>query len=169
MDTQEKVQEFLTWDFAYSFKFKKVEAQFERLWTMKTSARESLKDWLIVSNIAPTVAENCANACSELIENCVKYTKDGSFATVFIHVINNTIIVETINGAGPEDRAALQASLQALQAASDPKEVFIEKLLHPEEGKSQLGLIKIAMETQGTFQIREDDDEYIRLILEIHT
>ena len=108
MNTQDNGQEFLTWDFAYSFKFKKAETQFERLWTMKASARESLKDWLIVSNIAPTIAENCANACSELIENCVKYTEDGSFATVFIHVLENTIIVETLNGADKQHRNALK-------------------------------------------------------------
>ena len=89
--------DFLTCDFEYIFKFKKGEEKFDKLWQMKASARESLKDWLLVTDISPQISEICANACSELIENCIKYTQDETTAVVAIHATNTVITVETIN------------------------------------------------------------------------
>ena len=55
----------LRYNFAYTFQFYKIEERFGKLWQMKTSARESLKDWLLASDISPQISGKCANACSE--------------------------------------------------------------------------------------------------------
>ncbi len=160
--------ELVIWDFVYNFKFKKIDARFDQLWAMKASARESLKRWLVVSGIPPRTAEICANACSELTENSIKYTPNGSIATVSIHVRDDEIIVETINPAEQEHIEALNQSLEALHTASDPREVFVDKLMHPIEGKSQLGLIKIVVETEGALElVKCDDDHTIHMELKI--
>ncbi len=168
MEKSDKKDELLTWDFVYSFRFKKIDEQFDQLWTMKASARESLKDWLVISDIPPRTAEICANACSELIENSIKYTPNGSIAAVSIHVRDNEIIVETINPAEQEHIEELNQSLEALHTAPDSREVFVDKLMHPIEGKSQLGLIKIVVETEGALElVKCDDDHTIHMELKI--
>ena len=140
-------------DFEYTFQFQKTEEHFDQLWQMKSSARESLKDWLLASSVTPKIAETCANACSELIENCVKYGREESVAAVAIHVTNTMIEIETVNATEPEHAAELRQSLDELNAADDLKKLFVQKLLHPMQGKSHLGLIKIVMETKGALRM----------------
>lgn len=159
-------EEPLAWDFAYSFKFRRVGERFDKLWEMKVSARESLEDWLVVSDVPPRTAEICANACSELIENSIKYAQNGSIATVLIHVLNNTITVETSNTAEKAHRDALSLCLTELDTTPDPKQLFVEKLLNPVGGESHVGLIKIVMETKGTLEcIPSEDTDMIRIRL----
>ena len=151
--------DFFTTDFEYMFQFYKINAHFDQLWQMKSSARESLKDWLVASNVSPKVAETCANACSELIENCVKYTREHTRAGVAIHVDKTHITVETCNIAEPEDCRSLRHSIAALQAANDVKQLFIEKLLKQSEGSGHLGLVKIALETKGRLELLKEQAE----------
>lgn len=157
------------WDFAYSFKFRRIEERFDKLWEMKVSARESLEDWLMVSDIPPRTAEVCANACSELIENSIKYARNDSVATVLIRVIENSITVETSNAAEKAHRDALHQALAELKTAPAPKQLFVKKLLNPLEGKSQLGLIKIVMETRGILEcLPSENEEMIRIRLRMN-
>ncbi len=166
IENHKKDKNFLAWDFAYSFKFQRIEKRFDKLWEMKVSARNSLADWLVVSDIPPRAAEICANACSELIENTIKYSRNGTIVTVMIHFLDNTIAVETCNAAEEEYVKALRQSLAALAAAPDPKQLFIERLLNPVEDESRLGLIKIVMETKGTVEcLPAEDANVIRIRL----
>ena len=154
------------YDFRYVFKFRKRKDYFEKLWNMKISARESLEDWLLLSIASPQMAEICANACSELIENCVKYGREESVAAVAIHVTNTMIEIETVNATEPEHAAELRQSLDELNAADDLKKLFVQKLLHPMQGKSHLGLIKIVMETKGALRMMphpENDIAHVAL------
>ncbi len=161
--------EFHEWDFAYGFKFRRVEERFDKLWEMKVSARESLEDWLLVSDIPPRSAEICANACSELIENSIKYARNDSVANVLIRVLKHLITIETCNIAEKTHRDMLQHSLAELKRAPDLKRLFVEKLLNPLEGKSQLGLIKIVMETRGVLEyLPSEDEEMIRIRLSMN-
>ena len=162
--------DFLKCDFEYIFKFKKGKEKFDKLWQMKASARESLNDWLLVTDISPQISEICANACSELIENCIKYTQAETTAVVAIHATNAVITVETINPTEQGHKALLKDSIDALNAASDPKQIFVEKLLHPVDKKSHLGLIKIVMETKGTLElVQEQNDAVVHVKLHMNT
>ena len=156
MDICKQDHEFFKKDFEYMFQFYKINAHFDQLWQMKSSARESLKDWLVTSNVSPKVAETCANACSELIENCVKYTQEHTRAGVVIRVDHMNITVETCNIAASEDCRGLSDSIAALQSAHDIKQLFIEKLTEQTEGCGHLGLIKIAFETGGRLELLKE-------------
>ena len=170
MDSSENTERFSQWDFEYSFKFKKSEENFAQLWKMKSSARESLKDWLSVSNISQEVSEICANACSELIENCIKYTPNDGDASVAICVTNATIRIDTVNTATSANQEILNDFIAALDRTDDVKQLFVEKLLQPFEGKSHLGLIKTVMETKGRFELvpaRKMGDVHLRLHMNV--
>ena len=157
------------YDFRYVFKFRKRKDYFEKLWNMKISARESLEDWLLLSIASPQMAEICANACSELIENCVKYGREESVAVVAIHVTNTTIVIETVNSTEREHAAELRRSLEALDATGDPKQLFVQKLLNPVQGKSHLGLIKMVMETKGALRIMPHaEDDVVHVVLRMN-
>lgn len=160
----------LTCDFEYAFKFRKTEEKFHELWRMKSSARESLKDWLLTSDVSPKMSEVCSNACSELIENCIKFSQDGSSAVVSIKVENKIITVETINSADKKDKTFLIKDIEKLNDAPDLKLLFAEKLLKPDKNRSRLGLVKIAMETGGTISlVHESDEDIVHMKLEMKT
>ncbi len=155
-------------DFEYSFKFMKAKGNFNKLWQMKSIARQSLKEWLMVADMSPKMSEICANACSELIENCIKYSKNSSIAAVSIKAKDENVVVETINTAEKVQKDTIIESIDKLNAASDPKYLFAESLLNPVEGKSQLGLMKILMETKGIIELIQEPDEevvHVKLIM----
>ena len=161
-------------DFEYIFQFQKTDEHFGQLWQMKSSARESLKDWLLASNIAPKIAETCANACSELIENCIKYAQNQTRAGVLIHVNqadaggDAEIIVETFNRTEPLHCGTLQESITTINHSNDLKMLFVQKLLNPSEGLSHLGLVKLMLETKGQIEFlpAENDIVHVRLRME---
>ncbi|MCP4353674.1 MAG: hypothetical protein GY795_50145 [Desulfobacterales bacterium] len=158
----------LEYDFEYAFKFVKKTERFDRLWDMKSIARQSLKDWLTATDISHENAEICANACSELIENCIKYSSEDSNAVVYIKVSDRSISVETINTSEEEHKNIIAEGINKLNSVSDPKKLFAERLMNPVTGKSQLGLIKILMETKGVLElVREPNRGIIRLRLEM--
>lgn len=148
-------------NFRYVFKFKKVDSKFDRLWHMKTTARESLKDWLLVTDVSPQMSEICANACSELIENCIKYSSEGSVTDVAIRVANAVITIETINSSSEQHYQELMQTLSQINSGSDLKQLFVEKLVHSAVDKSQLGLLKIALETKGVLSLVPNDNDHI--------
>jgi hypothetical protein len=145
----------------YNFRFRKTEEHFNELWEMKSSFREHLQDWLTAADVHPHISEICANACSELLENCIKYTQNHTIATVGIYITGHSILVETINKAEQEHKKTLSDFLNKLQTTSDPKQLFIDCLMHPVDGKSQLGLIKVAIETKGILELVEEEDQEI--------
>ncbi len=145
----------------YSFRFRKTEEHFNELWTMKSSFREHVQDWFTVAEVHPRISEICANACSELFGNCIKYTRSRTIATVRIYVTDRSILVETINEAEQEERDTLRELLDTLHATPDPKSLGIDDLIHPVKGKSQAGLTKIVMETKGTLELMEEEDQEV--------
>lgn len=154
--------------FSYAFTFKKVDAEFDRLWQMKSSARESLKDWLLVSGVSPKHSEICANACSELIENCIKYCREGSIANVTIRVENAIITVETFNRATSQHHQKLTGMLTQIRSSANLEQLFVETLILSTSDKSQVGLIKIAMETKGSLTlVSPQHDEILHLVLKM--
>ena len=137
-------------DFRYTFRFKKTGNNHTELWGMKSSTRESLKDWLIASRIAPEISEACANACSELMTNCIAYMPENSAAVMSITVNGSSIIVETANRADTSRRESVAESIKKLHGNQSAREIFAEKLLNPAtDGRCHLGFAKIALETRG--------------------
>ena len=155
-------------DVGYRLKFRNAKERFHELWGMKAHVRENVKDWLVASNVQSRISEICATACSELLENCIKYTSNGAVAVVSVHLSDQTIIVETINPAHGDHIALLHESLDTLQAALEPKQLFVKHLLNPIAGKSRLGLIRIVLETRGTLElVQEKEKEIVHLKLHV--
>jgi hypothetical protein len=155
-------------EFAYSFKFRKTDTNFNDLWAMKSSARESLRDWMIAWTCGPKTAENCANACSELIENCIKFSLVDTVSTVSIRIRERSIEVETRNRSDRDNLCMVTGMIEKLGEIDDLRSYFARTLLSPNRGKSQLGILKIVMETRGTLQIvPAKDPDLVQIRLEI--
>lgn len=138
-------------DFSYSFQFKKQSDNFEKLWRMKSSARVSLREWLITIPYDQEKANIIANACSELIENCIKYSVTNTYSCVDIYVIKRNIYIETLNYADIAQITNLQNSIKSIKIHyGNLTHLYIKNLENAAHSAlSQLGLIKIIMETQG--------------------
>ncbi len=124
---------------------------------MKSLARESLKGWLTANNVNPDLAENTANSCSELIENTIKYSVENETISVLIALNKPDILIETINVSDEEQKEKLLRYYDNLQSSSkNLSDLFLEKLQHCTTlVKSQLGLIKIILETGGKVELLE--------------
>jgi len=142
-------------DFSYFFQFKKLDDNFDKLWRMKSSARDTLKEWLLTIPYDAETSSTIANACSELIENCIKYSSNNTSSLVEIFVYKEYIFIETSNYS---DKAQIQEFKRCLQGIHENKgnlpRLYIKKLENSQySGFSQLGLIKILMETHGEFKL----------------
>lgn len=158
-------------DFEYFFKFLKSHNNFEELWRIKSLARETIKEWLIATRISIKTAENCANACSELIENGIKYSKYDTETFVSINIQNNKVSVKTINNTTNEkQKKEVMEYIDYLNENYNKlNDLYINRLKeHYQSGHNKLGLIKILMETKGRINYikqKDDDNKIIRIAL----
>lgn len=150
-------------DFHYYFKFKKKIDNFDDLWRMKKTGRLALREWMITFPYEQELANVIANACSELIENCIKYSVVNTAAQVEIFAIRENVYVETINIADEAQILKIKETLKLIEANMDDLvDLYLKKIKKAQDtGKSQLGLIKIIMETQGRLSIIEEAEKGI--------
>jgi hypothetical protein len=148
--------------FEYYFRFKKTGGNFDKLWRMKGSARQSLREWLLAIHTMPKMAEVIANSAGELIENCIKYSDMNTFSFVSIRVDGNVVKMETGNKADPElTKSILQLIDQVRMKKQTLAEIYVEKIKEClTTGKSQLGLIKILLETNGALELLPEEDQH---------
>ncbi len=157
-------------DFEYFFRFKRTENNFTELWRMKSAARESLKEWLLSMHVNPLISEAVSNASSELIENCIKYSVLDAYSFVLINVFERNIFIETVNKAGQEQISGIKEILNYITGSNKTiNDVYIERIRQScMVGKSQLGLVKIILETKGNIMIiDEKDNDIIHLRIKI--
>ncbi len=64
---------------------------------MKSLTRKSVREWLLIQDIDYVMSDNIANACSELIENCIKYSIENEESYEIIKIQKHRVIVETFN------------------------------------------------------------------------
>lgn len=150
-------------DFEYFFRFQKHSDNFETLWRMKSSARESLREWLSAINTSPKSAEVISSASSELIENCIKYSEPETFSFVLIKVHKNTIDIETMNRATKEQKSEVDNFMESIYTSDlTPTELYINKMIESiKSPKSQLGILRIMMETEGEVLMIDNNDESV--------
>lgn len=163
-------------DFEYFIKFKKEidEKNFDELWQMKLLVRESVREWLIASNIRLNIAENSANACSELVENAIKYSKPDSLIFVSINIIDKKIHIEIFNETLQENKIRLIKTLDRINNyENDLSELYMKRMEESfETDDSQLGLIQIKMETQAQMKLMDsdnpDEEVYFSVIIDLN-
>ncbi len=158
-------------EFEYFFKFKKLSPNFDKLWKMKSLARESLKGWLVASEVNPSIAEDTANACSELIENCIKFSKEQEEAQVLITINKPVITIETINKSEASQKQKFIGFINEISNSSQQiTEIYLERVKKSVlSGESQLGIVKIIMETKGDVKVLDHkDDDAVHLAVTIN-
>lgn len=152
-------------DFEYFIKFVKTDDNFNELWRMKLLARDSLKEWLIASHVNIKHAEDIANACAELIENSIKYSKEDQEAYVSINIGDHVVVIETYNMCDPHMKDDLHTFVDDLteeRKSKDISEIYLERMnLSFTTGESKLGLIKILMETDAKIEVVETGEKDI--------
>jgi hypothetical protein len=79
-------------------------------------------------------------------------------AAVAIHVQETEILVETLNTSSDSNAATVRQAISDLADAGDLKQMFVDRLLNSTASSGQLGLIKIAMETNGTLSLVPHQD-----------
>ncbi len=150
-------------EFEYFFRFTKLADNFEKLWRMKSLARESLREWLVANDVEQTISENTANACSELIENSIKYGLQDEESLVLIGIKKPLITIETLNKSTVEQKNLLGDFInEVTHSEKKIAELYLEKVQKAIlSNESQLGLVKIMMETEGTVELVAHDEENI--------
>jgi anti-sigma regulatory factor (Ser/Thr protein kinase) len=127
--------------------------------------------WLFTNDILlqlikdRTKAELISMSISELLENSVKYSQKqfkDPYPVVKIKLTvrkdKKKIFLEVENYADPDHIEILKQELKTIQS-SGSREVFIKKLREAairDDGKSQLGLIRIIYEAKGTVTMTQD-------------
>lgn len=162
-------QEILNYnDFEYFFRFVKDAHNFKQLWKMKSTARYALKDWLITVNKNPIVSETLSNACSELIENAIKYSLEDTYTFIFSHQSKNMIHIDTINMCTKEQKLYAMNFLDELVAnQGNLEQIYVQKIMDVENSnKGQFGLLKILMETKGNIVLLDDEPNVFHIRLE---
>lgn len=143
-------------EFEYAFKFIRTTSNHESLWKMKTAARESLRQWLTAINAADETRINAvSNAVSELVENAIKYSIINSESFVSIQVNAFNIVISTINRTEPSNVKKIKEIVDKINRINDINTLFLEQIQNiSQQGTgSQLGLIKIRMETGGLIEL----------------
>lgn len=127
--------------------------------------------WLFANDILlqlirdRTRAELISMSISELLENSVKYSQKqfkDPYPVIKIKLAvrkdKNKIFLEVENYADPDHIEILKQELKSIQGA-ESREVFIQKLREAairDDGKSQLGLIRIIYEAKGQVTMTQD-------------
>ncbi len=160
-------------DFEYYFRFKKLSMNFEELWRMKSAARESLREWLVAVHTGHKTAEVIANSASELIENCIKYSIMDTFSSVYIGVAGDCVNIETVNSAALNEINTLKDFIDIISRKKNSlSDLFLKKITDSVSNtSSQIGLIKIIMESHGAIRLidNENDASLVHLLVEMKT
>lgn len=154
----------------YSFKFVNSKKKFEDLWRMKSSAREAVREWLVISLRDLYKVDVISNSCAELIENCIKYSDEGSVCGVNIELFQNNLIIDTENVASLEHISKLKEQISILNKPNIVlEELYLEKIKrYMSTQESGLGFYKILMETRGHLELNCNDRVVqIKLIVEL--
>lgn len=146
-------------DFNISYNFLKNNDDFEYLWRMKSIARTSLSEWLFSFKLDDNMVRVSADATSELIENCIKYSLDSTLVYVSVSVSLNEVKIATRNHAESHDIETIFQFVEKINSQRENlNELYIASIIESvSKEKSQLGLIKIMLESDGFIEVNEKD------------
>lgn len=157
----------------YYFTFKKEDDNFKKLWQLKSAIRESIKEWLFTGLDNLDLTDTIANACSELIENCIKYSLNDTISALYIRLTDTMIVIETLNLCLPEDKAYVTNFITDVNSGKIiPGELYVDRLVtssHKE--KSMLGLLTILLEINGKLEYVDtpghDEALHVKVLIDI--
>ncbi|MDJ0763941.1 MAG: hypothetical protein QNJ97_13250 [Myxococcota bacterium] len=132
--------------------------EFSSGWCVLKELREKLQSQL--SETSEDVSDAVIMASSELVENAIKYG-DSNF-TYRLKIQDEGIEIEVINNkADGSNIVRLRDHIDKIRKSENPFDLYTERLLelmnNPQNGPTQLGLIRIAYEGRFDLSCREED------------
>lgn len=132
-------------------------------WESVSIIRNFTTDMLSTGILDTNDAKKVSTACSELIENVVKYSAAGGAAIDMKKDLGNGVIFITIkNIADAHNLASFESVFQTV-VNGEPKEVYKNMMLRSfsDPDTSQLGLARIRYECQGeiSYNISNDSND----------
>jgi hypothetical protein len=127
-----------------------IELKFGPRWKYIAVVRSFIQNFLAVSLVDTTKADQIAMAASELLENAVKYAAGEDIQIeVNFYSDHEKIHIAVTNGATPEAIEGLKAVYDKI-SQGDPLDAYMSQMREAavrKDGKSQLGLARIRYET----------------------
>ena len=138
-----------------------IELKFGPRWKYIAAARAFIQNFLAIGFADDLRADKIAMAASELLENAVKYAAgEETRVSVKLHSKSGEVDISVSNKASPEAIAGLKKIWNSVMSG-DPLEAYIRMMREAatrQDGKSQLGLVRIRSETGGTMTLRTEGD-----------
>lgn len=146
-----------------------IELKFGPHWNYIAAARGFLQNFLAISKSNQEFADKMAMAASELLENAVKYSKD-SETHMFVAVNKKTGKVKvTVSNQSDEEQCDELKQIYKKIMQKTPLEAYVDQMKEAavrEDGKSQLGLVRIRYEVGADITVNINEDNYVSIILE---
>jgi hypothetical protein len=138
-----------------------IELRFGPRWKYISVVRAFIQSFLVVGFLDNARADKIAMAASELLENAVKYaTGEETSISVAISALDDTVDISVSNRASPEAIAALKSKWETVMSG-DPLDAYVQMMRDAamrNDGKSQLGLVRIRYEIGGEMDLDVKDD-----------
>jgi hypothetical protein len=129
-----------------------IELKFGPRWKYIAVVRAFIQNFLAVSFADDSRADKIAMAASELLENAVKYAVgEETRVKVGLSTQNGDVDISVSNKASPEAIAGLKTVWDTVMSG-DPLAAYVQMMRDAatrNDGKSQLGLVRIRYETGG--------------------
>lgn len=148
-----------------------IELKFGPHWNYIAAARGFLQGFLSISTNDQEYSDKLAMAASELLENAVKYSEN---TETFMHVSvikpKDQVIIIVINQS-TEDRCKVLQEIYNKIIKKKPLEAYVEQMKEAavrDDGKSQLGLVRIRYEVGADLKLDIDSDYKVTITLTLN-
>lgn len=147
-----------------------IQLSFGPRWKYIAVVRAFVQNFLAVSLLDDAKADKIAMAASELLENAVKYASgEETKVGMSVHPTHGKIMsISVSNKAAPEAIANVRAMFDKIMSG-DPLEAYVNQMREAatrQDGKSQLGLVRIRYET-GCRMSLETTNDTVTFVLEL--
>ncbi len=145
-----------------------IELKFGPHWNYIAAARSFLQGFLSISTNDQEYSDNLAMAASELLENAVKYSEDTeTFMHVSVQKPADQVIIVVVNQSTDERCRVLREIYEKIMKKS-PLEAYVDQMKEAavrEDGKSQLGLVRIRYEVGADLKLNIDQNNKVTITL----
>lgn len=147
-----------------------IELKFGPKWKYISAARAFIQNFLGISIGDQEKADKLAMAASELLENAVKYSVNSeTLMKVTVDSAGRMVRVTVSNQAGHEQCGVLDSIFKEIMSKS-PLEAYVDRMKAAatrEDGKSQLGLVRIRYEVGPEMKLQISADDKVTISLEM--
>ena len=145
-----------------------IELKFGPHWNYIAAARGFLQGFLSISTKDQEFSDKLAMAASELLENAVKYSEETeTFMHVSVRKPDDSVEIIVINQSTAE-RCRVLREIYGKIMKKTPLDAYVDQMKEAavrEDGKSQLGLVRIRYEVGADLKLDIDDNNKVAITL----